>query len=163
MTDREFFIKTVDDEIPRFDRVFKALPDELDEKVKHHPRNNSAAQIVRTMVTEAPTFPTFLNSGSIDWSKVKKPVGKTVSKLAEVFKQSLEEANEIIKDMTENDWNSKAVMLVGKKVEWQTTKGSMAWGLILDLIHHRGQISMYIRPHGGKVPSIYGPSADTKQ
>jgi uncharacterized damage-inducible protein DinB len=29
-------------------------------------------------------------------------------------------------------------------------------------IHHRGQLSNYIRPMGGKVPSIYGPSADTQ-
>lgn len=29
-------------------------------------------------------------------------------------------------------------------------------------IHHRGQLAAYIRPSGGKVPSIYGPSADEK-
>jgi uncharacterized damage-inducible protein DinB len=29
-------------------------------------------------------------------------------------------------------------------------------------IHHRGQLSSYLRPMGGKVPSIYGPSADDK-
>ena len=27
-------------------------------------------------------------------------------------------------------------------------------------IHHRGQLSAYLRPKGGKVPAIYGPSAD---
>jgi uncharacterized damage-inducible protein DinB len=27
-------------------------------------------------------------------------------------------------------------------------------------IHHRGQLSTYLRPMGGKVPSIYGGSAD---
>ncbi|HLH18302.1 MAG TPA: DinB family protein [Bryobacteraceae bacterium] len=27
-------------------------------------------------------------------------------------------------------------------------------------IHHRGQLSSYLRPMGAKVPSIYGPSAD---
>jgi uncharacterized damage-inducible protein DinB len=27
-------------------------------------------------------------------------------------------------------------------------------------IHHRGQLSSYLRPMGGKCPSIYGPSAD---
>jgi uncharacterized damage-inducible protein DinB len=27
--------------------------------------------------------------------------------------------------------------------------------------HHRGQLSAYLRPMGGKVPSIYGPTADT--
>jgi uncharacterized damage-inducible protein DinB len=28
-------------------------------------------------------------------------------------------------------------------------------------IHHRGQLSAYLRPMGAKVPGIYGPSADT--
>ena len=28
-------------------------------------------------------------------------------------------------------------------------------------IHHRGQLSVYLRPMGAKVPSIYGPSGDT--
>lgn len=27
-------------------------------------------------------------------------------------------------------------------------------------IHHRGQLSAYIRPMGGRVPGIYGPSGD---
>ncbi|HEX3683519.1 MAG TPA: DinB family protein [Bryobacteraceae bacterium] len=30
-------------------------------------------------------------------------------------------------------------------------------------IHHRGQLSVYLRPMGGKVPSIYGESYDDKQ
>lgn len=29
-------------------------------------------------------------------------------------------------------------------------------------VHHRGQLSTYLRPMGGKNPSIYGPSADTQ-
>jgi uncharacterized damage-inducible protein DinB len=33
--------------------------------------------------------------------------------------------------------------------------------MLLDGIHHRGQLSTYLRPMGGKVPAIYGPSADT--
>ena len=28
-------------------------------------------------------------------------------------------------------------------------------------VHHRGQLSTYLRPMGGHVPGIYGPSADT--
>lgn len=30
-------------------------------------------------------------------------------------------------------------------------------------VHHRGQLSTYLRPMGGSVPGIYGPSADTQQ
>ena len=32
---------------------------------------------------------------------------------------------------------------------------------IRHMVHHRGQLSAYLRAAGGKVPSIYGPSADT--
>jgi len=35
-----------------------------------------------------------------------------------------------------------------------------AYFMIHDQIHHRGQMSVYLRMAGGKVPSIYGPSAD---
>jgi uncharacterized damage-inducible protein DinB len=28
-------------------------------------------------------------------------------------------------------------------------------------VHHRGQLSAYLRPMGAKVPGIYGPSGDT--
>jgi uncharacterized damage-inducible protein DinB len=29
-------------------------------------------------------------------------------------------------------------------------------------VHHRGQLSSYLRAMGGKVPGIYGPTADTQ-
>jgi uncharacterized damage-inducible protein DinB len=31
---------------------------------------------------------------------------------------------------------------------------------LVHMVHHRGQLSSYLRPMGSKVPSIYGPSAD---
>jgi uncharacterized damage-inducible protein DinB len=33
--------------------------------------------------------------------------------------------------------------------------------LIRHSAHHRGQLSSYLRAMGGRVPAIYGPSADT--
>lgn len=34
--------------------------------------------------------------------------------------------------------------------------------MVKHTVHHRGQLSTYLRPMGAKVPSIYGPSADTQ-
>jgi len=48
----------------------------------------------------------------------------------------------------------------GMPEPWQDTIGQFLWGFLFDCIHHRGQLSTYLRPMGGKVPSIYGPSAD---
>jgi len=38
--------------------------------------------------------------------------------------------------------------------------GAMAWSFLFDIVHHRGQISTYLRPMGSTVPQIYGPSGD---
>ncbi|HEV8216524.1 MAG TPA: DinB family protein, partial [Gemmatimonadaceae bacterium] len=38
--------------------------------------------------------------------------------------------------------------------------GPMAWGFLFDIIHHRGQITTYLRPMGSTVPQVYGPTAD---
>jgi uncharacterized damage-inducible protein DinB len=40
--------------------------------------------------------------------------------------------------------------------------GAFLWMLLFDAIHHRGQLSAYIRPMGGKVPGVYGASGDDK-
>ncbi len=40
------------------------------------------------------------------------------------------------------------------------TRSSALLGMLFDTIHHRGQLAAYLRAAGGKVPSIYGPSAD---
>jgi uncharacterized damage-inducible protein DinB len=39
-------------------------------------------------------------------------------------------------------------------------RAQIAWMLLSDEIHHRGQFSIYLRMADGKVPSIYGPTAD---
>jgi len=39
-------------------------------------------------------------------------------------------------------------------------RGDVLWYSLHALIHHRGQLSVYLRMVGGKVPSIYGPSGD---
>ena len=43
---------------------------------------------------------------------------------------------------------------------FRDTGFATAWGVLFDLIHHRGQLSTYLRPMGSTVPAIYGPSAD---
>lgn len=157
MTDREFFVETLKDELPRFERVFNALP-ESPKDLRHHPKNKNAAEIVSTMASESSVLPDTLSTGIMDFSKAENPEG--VRKSANVFKKYMEETLELAGKASEEDWASDAQMLNGEKVEWETSKGKMVWAMLLDLIHHRGQLSTHIRPQGGKVPSIYGPSGD---
>jgi hypothetical protein len=51
-------------------------------------------------------------------------------------------------------------LLVDGKPAWEASLGDMLFGFLFDAVHHRGQLSTYLRPMGAKVPSIYGPSGD---
>ena len=62
--------------------------------------------------------------------------------------------------LDESAWENKARFLVHGNLAWEAPLGDMLWFMFFDSIHHRGQLSTYIRPMGGKVPSIYGPSGD---
>ena len=68
----------------------------------------------------------------------------------------------IAEKMTDKEWENKAEMFMNGKMVWAEARGKIAWEFLLDLIHHRGQLATHIRPMGGKVPSIYGPSADSE-
>ena len=50
-------------------------------------------------------------------------------------------------------------MYGGQQVMNETASDN-GFGFLLDIIHHRGQLSTYLRPMGAKVPGIYGPSGD---
>jgi uncharacterized damage-inducible protein DinB len=49
---------------------------------------------------------------------------------------------------------------MGKAKVMELSGKDWLWSLLHDQIHHRGQLSVYLRLVGAKVPSIYSPSAD---
>jgi uncharacterized damage-inducible protein DinB len=68
---------------------------------------------------------------------------------------------EALKDATDESLATGSVSFpTGPKTvnEWQ--KMPFLWFMLFDQIHHRGQLSIYLRMAGGKLPSIYGPTAD---
>ena len=68
-----------------------------------------------------------------------------------------------VQNASDEDWeNGMGVLDMGEGGKWEDKKYNMAWGFLFDAIHHRGQLTTYLRAMGAKVPSIYGPSADTQ-
>jgi len=66
-----------------------------------------------------------------------------------------------LREVDETSWHQKLTQfVVDDKVFFESSMGRMFWLGLFDAIHHRGQLTVYIRPMGGKVPAIYGPSAD---
>jgi uncharacterized damage-inducible protein DinB len=67
----------------------------------------------------------------------------------------------LVSKLDDKSWNEKPTQfIVDGRVFFETHMGHMFWLGLFDAIHHRGQLATYIRAAGGKVPAIYGPSAD---
>jgi uncharacterized damage-inducible protein DinB len=66
-----------------------------------------------------------------------------------------------LRALDDDSWRHQAWLLEGsKEILLKDTVGGLLWIALFDMVHHRGQLTTYIRPMGGKVPSIYGPSGD---
>jgi uncharacterized damage-inducible protein DinB len=59
-------------------------------------------------------------------------------------------------------WEQTGRLRIGSQVVLEKTVGEILWLFHFDLIHHRGQLTTYLRPMGSKVPSIYGKSGDAE-
>jgi len=57
---------------------------------------------------------------------------------------------------------AKAIQMpVGPKQMGEVPTIKALWmGVVMHIVHHRGQLSVHLRMMGEKVPSIYGPSLD---
>jgi uncharacterized damage-inducible protein DinB len=76
----------------------------------------------------------------------------------ELHRNTLAEKLHGLDDIT---WNHQAWMIVGaQEILLKDTVGGLLWLALFDAVHHRGQLTTYIRPMGGKVPGVYGPSGD---
>jgi uncharacterized damage-inducible protein DinB len=80
--------------------------------------------------------------------------------IAQEFEEEYDKLIQRVEKMSDADWEKSGQFLMNGHVVMQQPVGQFLWMFFFDAIHHRGQLSTYIRPMGGKVPSIYGPSGD---
>ena len=138
--------------------VLKALPPgRLD--YRPDPKARTAAELAWVLAAEEAALVSLLDTGTVEWKDEPPPA--RVEEIVAAFERSAAGVNERLERLDEAGWEKKGRFLMGEGVRPGRTRiGQFVWGFLFDAIHHRGQLSTYLRPMGGKVPSIYGPSAD---
>jgi len=157
MTSRQFYLERRRAELPVFVRVLRSLPaDRL--SYKPHERCPSAEQLACTLTSELQACVEVAKEGRTEWRQEAPP---PFDSMLELFERWSEELLELVEAMAEPSWEKVAQFFYGGKVVSEQPVGQFLWFILFDAIHHRGQLAAYLRPMGGTVPSIYGPSADT--
>jgi uncharacterized damage-inducible protein DinB len=157
MSNRKFYTQRWEQDLPAFVRVLNALPaDKID--YKPHERSTGAGDLAWQLAEELRVLSEVDDRGAINWDSRPRP--STMEEIAAAYEANAARLREVLESMDDAKWDGEARFLFGGQEAWKSTVGDIFWGFFLDSIHHRGQLSAYIRPMGGKVPSIYGPSAD---
>jgi uncharacterized damage-inducible protein DinB len=155
---REFYLERRRVELPVFMKVLRALPaDKMD--YKPHERSPSAAQLVWTLTWELATCVVVAREHRGEWLSAPPP---PIEEMIARFEQSSHDLIESVTAMDDEAWDAPAKFYFsGKMVSEQPVSGFL-WMIHFDSIHHRGQLTTYLRPMGGRVPAIYGPSGDER-
>ena len=158
MTEKDMFLQTWEREFQTTLKVLKSYPnDKLD--VKPAEKSKSARDLAWVFVAEQAIVDMAMK-GQVDFSSPGQSAPKTMEEILAVFQNAVKTNMERVKGMSEADYNSMMGWFVGPKTPGQVRKADVLWTTLMDMVHHRGQFSVYLRIAGAKVPSIYGPTAD---
>jgi uncharacterized damage-inducible protein DinB len=163
LSNREFFIQRWEQEYSAFIRVFKALPaNRLD--YRPHPASRSAGQLVALLVSAQKNCIQLCKNRKSLYSGLRWQEPTTLgtqNQMISAYEHDHDTLAVQLHSLDDNGWNHQAWLIQGTdEILLKDTVGGLLWIALFDIVHHRGQLSTYIRPMGGKVPSIYGPSAD---
>ncbi len=158
MTLREFYVERRKAELPAFLNVLKAIPaNQL--HYKPHDRSPSTEQIVWTLTGELQSCIDVVKTNRAEWRTEPAP---PLDKMLELFESRSTELTDLVSHMDDESWNRSAQFYYQGKMVSEQPASQFLWMIHFDAIHHRGQLSAYLRPMGGTVPAIYGPSADSR-
>jgi uncharacterized damage-inducible protein DinB len=158
LTNREFFLQMSAAEYPRFVGVLQATPPGQLE-YRPHPRSRSAYELISHLIGHEADLVELVETGTIN-HRIHVPF-KSMEEAVQIYSDAHGVVTPALEALSESDWDAPAQFLVQGNLIMQASRRDLAWMLLLDAVHHRGQLSTYLRPMGGSVPSIYGPSADT--
>jgi len=115
------------------------------------------------IVADIPKWLTFtIKEGVINFATWEKYEAKTTDNLVKRFDANMKEVREVLSNVTDEEMEKEFKLMAGDQLLATDTKKGTIGSSINHLVHHRGQLSVYMRLNDIPVPSIYGPSADDK-
>ncbi len=154
---RQMWVELFEKEFPKTLRVMRAFPADGGE-FKPHEKSQTALRLVHTFARENAMVLRAVGGASASARPIPSPPA-TYEEAVEAYERSGHEAAEAMRSAPE-DRLSAMVPFGPPTLKLQFPAIELVWLMLLDSIHHRGQLSVYVRMAGGKVPSIYGPSGD---
>jgi uncharacterized damage-inducible protein DinB len=160
----EFFRAQLDREVERSRKALEQVPDG---KYDWKPHEKSMIfGYLADMVATIPMWITMeINQDELDVAPaegqgMKHERKETKDALLQTLDETAAGARAALANTTDEHLMTTWKLLARGNVVWQGTREEMIQDTISHWSHHRGQMTVYLRLMGAKVPAIFGPSAD---
>ena len=151
MDERSLFMKFWMDESTTTCKVLARIPEGSD--YRPDPKSRTAQEIAWQIVCEERMIIEALESGKAKWTP--PPLPATMQEVRDAYEKQSPGRAQRWKALPAARWDGTLDFFGTER-----PASPMAWSFLFDIVHHRGQITTYLRPMGSTVPQIYGPSGD---
>ena len=157
----EAFLKELEAEIPATRNCLERIPETLF-NWKPHEKSMTLGYLA-LLVAEIPKWITVtLKDYEIDYATFKHFHPANTQELVNHFDENIQELRKALQNIKEETLEKNFVLKYeGKTLFTQPIPDSIS-STLNHWVHHRGQLTVYMRLKDIPVPSIYGPSADDK-
>lgn len=153
------FLKELETEAPACRRCLERIPPGLFDWKPHE--KSMPMGYLSLLVAEIPKWiQVTIEDSEIDFATFQHFQPKTTAELVSHFDENLKGAANALRSVSDRDLEGQFSLKNKGQVLMSMPKGDSVGSSINHLVHHRGQLTVYIRLNNIPVPSIYGPSAD---
>jgi uncharacterized damage-inducible protein DinB len=159
MTNKTFFIKTWQQEQAVTVQALKALPEGDALNYRYQPKSRSVKELTDHFVSHAEDLVEAFEDGVINHRVTANY--PSIAEAIEVFEKTSSHLVQLAEATSESDWENKDITMYIFGHSFGAMKlGNRCWQFLMDIVHHRGQLSTTYRHIGVAQPALYGPTAE---
>ena len=151
MDEKSLFMNFWTNESKTTRKVLARIPEGSD--YRPDPKSRTAHEIAWQIVCEEKMIIEALENGKAEWAPPPTPA--RMKEVLDAYEKQSEGMAERWSALPAARWDGTLEFFGSER-----PASPMAWNFLFDIVHHRGQITTYLRPMGSTVPQVYGPSGD---
>jgi uncharacterized damage-inducible protein DinB len=157
----QLYLQELEAEAPACRKCLERIPISLREYKPHE--KSMGMGYLTLLVAEIPLWIAIMaEGGEIDFATWKHFEPKSNEDLINYFDENMKEAKKALQKVSDEDMAKPFPLKNNDQVLFSSPTKDFISSTINHLVHHRGQLTVYMRLNNILVPSIYGPSADEK-
>jgi uncharacterized damage-inducible protein DinB len=155
------FLKELEAESIASRKCLERIPESLFDWKPHE--KSMTMGYLALLVAEIPKWITWmLEKSEIDFATFEHFKPKNTSELVSHFDENIQGAKNALQHVSNEELSEPFFLKNKGQILFSSPKKDNIGSSINHMVHHRGQLTVYMRLNNIPVPSIYGPSADDK-